>query len=74
MRAFRGELATPRQAAAAGVVSSLAATLAMNNGLFGFRYLLPVTAALSLSLALELAGLRAGSLLRGAAARDSSAS
>lgn len=68
VRAFRGELATPRQAAAAGVASSLAATLAMNNGLFGFRYLLPVTAALSLSLALELAGLRAGSLLRGAAA------
>ena len=68
VRALRGELATPRQAAAAGVASSLAATLAMNVGLFGFRYLLPLTAALALSLSLELAGLRAGSLLRGAAA------
>ncbi len=68
VRFLSGELRTVRQTIAAAVCATLLVTLAMNNDLYGFRYLLPLGEFLALSLSLELARLRSGSAVRAAAA------
>ena len=68
IHALAGEIFTIRQAAAAAVCATLALSLFMNNDIFGFRYLLPLTGFLALSMSIELASFPGGSFGRAAAA------